>query len=484
MAPWASWSWLSAISPQRGGTDATEVMHLPAAVEGGSSSQAGRDEENLASTCSQQQDHSDRILTAHKLDEPRRQPSSDDHLPPPVWCGQNLLDGDERAQGCALQQQQRRQCPMGAFQGEGQHAIPFELRMELSGAGAIALTTQSQNTCAGLVSHGESEPVREPVIINTTEGDKSSMGQRKRQSNEPTIAHPCVGRDSNAARPETSSHGGDNHGTTEGAAAAHPAVAAGAGAPSCSVSCICHQAKTVAFPSPGPKAPWPPGASVHPGVACDICDAFPIRGPRYKSLLRSDYDLCEQCWLRHHQHQGSSSRPSGTDAHDDDDDHHHHCDDDNDDDVATRRSSNGGFICIPGPQDWAVQFRGASKPISRPRSPEPSSLVGARKGTVIAAAETAAAEAEAATAASSSSASPCICIHVYASELAAVTGLNKNCSQEQATLKVALQPPPPPPLHPLPLRHPFPLHHDVHLDAWCICIRQYFYLILRIFHRH
>jgi len=34
----------------------------------------------------------------------------------------------------------------------------------------------------------------------------------------------------------------------------------------------------------------------HVGVQCDGCGAYPIQGTRYKSLVKADYDLCQQCF--------------------------------------------------------------------------------------------------------------------------------------------------------------------------------------------
>jgi len=39
--------------------------------------------------------------------------------------------------------------------------------------------------------------------------------------------------------------------------------------------------------------------TVHHGISCDGCDASPIVGVRYKSVLRSDFDLCENCEKDH-----------------------------------------------------------------------------------------------------------------------------------------------------------------------------------------
>jgi len=35
---------------------------------------------------------------------------------------------------------------------------------------------------------------------------------------------------------------------------------------------------------------------IHHGVTCDNCDAFPIRGTRYKSVTKPDFDLCSRCF--------------------------------------------------------------------------------------------------------------------------------------------------------------------------------------------
>lgn len=37
---------------------------------------------------------------------------------------------------------------------------------------------------------------------------------------------------------------------------------------------------------------------LHHGVACDGCQQQPIEGPRFKSTMRPDYDLCAQCYLK------------------------------------------------------------------------------------------------------------------------------------------------------------------------------------------
>jgi len=38
---------------------------------------------------------------------------------------------------------------------------------------------------------------------------------------------------------------------------------------------------------------------VHRGITCDVCEASPIVGVRYKSVTRPDFDLCEQCEATH-----------------------------------------------------------------------------------------------------------------------------------------------------------------------------------------
>lgn len=35
--------------------------------------------------------------------------------------------------------------------------------------------------------------------------------------------------------------------------------------------------------------------AVHHGITCDKCGVHPIRGIRYKSLTKQDYDLCSKC---------------------------------------------------------------------------------------------------------------------------------------------------------------------------------------------
>lgn len=37
------------------------------------------------------------------------------------------------------------------------------------------------------------------------------------------------------------------------------------------------------------------GNEVHSGVSCDECHAFPLLGPRFKSTIRNNYDLCQYC---------------------------------------------------------------------------------------------------------------------------------------------------------------------------------------------
>ncbi|XP_074316838.1 protein NBR1 homolog [Silene latifolia] len=37
---------------------------------------------------------------------------------------------------------------------------------------------------------------------------------------------------------------------------------------------------------------------VHTGISCDICRLQPISGPRFKSKMKYDYDLCQGCFLR------------------------------------------------------------------------------------------------------------------------------------------------------------------------------------------
>jgi len=40
-------------------------------------------------------------------------------------------------------------------------------------------------------------------------------------------------------------------------------------------------------------------AATHHGIVCDKCNMSPIVGVRYKSVLRADYDLCEECEKEH-----------------------------------------------------------------------------------------------------------------------------------------------------------------------------------------
>ncbi|CAM8881197.1 unnamed protein product [Rhodiola kirilowii] len=40
------------------------------------------------------------------------------------------------------------------------------------------------------------------------------------------------------------------------------------------------------------------GPAVHTGVQCDICDVNPITGPRFKSKVRHNYDLCNLCYKK------------------------------------------------------------------------------------------------------------------------------------------------------------------------------------------
>ena len=44
-----------------------------------------------------------------------------------------------------------------------------------------------------------------------------------------------------------------------------------------------------------PHVQLPKQHAVHIGVACDGCDMNPICGPRFKSITRDDFDLCESC---------------------------------------------------------------------------------------------------------------------------------------------------------------------------------------------
>jgi len=34
---------------------------------------------------------------------------------------------------------------------------------------------------------------------------------------------------------------------------------------------------------------------IHHGVTCDACNMYPIIGSRFKCMVRSDFDLCENC---------------------------------------------------------------------------------------------------------------------------------------------------------------------------------------------
>ncbi|GAB2213294.1 hypothetical protein Drorol1_Dr00021318 [Drosera rotundifolia] len=42
----------------------------------------------------------------------------------------------------------------------------------------------------------------------------------------------------------------------------------------------------------------PRGAIFHRGVRCDACGMFPITGPRFKSKVKEDFDLCGECFFR------------------------------------------------------------------------------------------------------------------------------------------------------------------------------------------
>ena len=35
--------------------------------------------------------------------------------------------------------------------------------------------------------------------------------------------------------------------------------------------------------------------AIHNGVECDGCQQCPIRGPRFRSRTRANFDLCEEC---------------------------------------------------------------------------------------------------------------------------------------------------------------------------------------------
>merc|ERR1712032_1230494 len=39
----------------------------------------------------------------------------------------------------------------------------------------------------------------------------------------------------------------------------------------------------------------PKNQAVHHGIICDVCKVSPIKGIRFKSLIKEDYDLCEKC---------------------------------------------------------------------------------------------------------------------------------------------------------------------------------------------
>merc|ERR1711988_1791166 len=38
--------------------------------------------------------------------------------------------------------------------------------------------------------------------------------------------------------------------------------------------------------------------SVHPNIACDSCDAFPLVGIRYRCLAMDNTDMCEACYAK------------------------------------------------------------------------------------------------------------------------------------------------------------------------------------------
>ncbi|KAF9588134.1 hypothetical protein IFM89_007610, partial [Coptis chinensis] len=38
------------------------------------------------------------------------------------------------------------------------------------------------------------------------------------------------------------------------------------------------------------------GRTFHQGVRCDSCGVHPITGPRFKSKVKEDYDLCSICY--------------------------------------------------------------------------------------------------------------------------------------------------------------------------------------------
>jgi len=80
------------------------------------------------------------------------------------------------------------------------------------------------------------------------------------------------------------------------------------------------------------QAPQQPNAdAIHPGVVCDGCNATPIKGRRFKSLDRHDYDLCEKC------HQNRATLESANDR--------FHC-------IETGMPSFGGWRSCP----WGKGF--------------------------------------------------------------------------------------------------------------------------------
>ncbi|GBF94761.1 hypothetical protein Rsub_07644 [Raphidocelis subcapitata] len=54
-------------------------------------------------------------------------------------------------------------------------------------------------------------------------------------------------------------------------------------------------ARVVDFCAQAPATVGPGGATVHRGVACDLCECSPIVGVRHKSTVRSDFDVCARC---------------------------------------------------------------------------------------------------------------------------------------------------------------------------------------------
>ncbi len=48
----------------------------------------------------------------------------------------------------------------------------------------------------------------------------------------------------------------------------------------------------------------PAGAvsAVHANVRCDLCNAFPVLGARYKCSVCPDFDMCEACEAKDNQH--------------------------------------------------------------------------------------------------------------------------------------------------------------------------------------